>query len=180
MLLASSRGGVRLLGTQALSYAAAASGAASAAGVQPATITLPNGKALELAEGDVEFAMPPEWAAHSGCWVAWPRRHDVWRDAAGPAKAAFGDVIRAIAQFEPVTVVAPAEQVRQCKSGGAAWLQAPRQLCTRARTVLPRGWRRRLRQRDCGGNCSAALHLQTGHSSIRQHAAQPADAMLHI
>jgi agmatine/peptidylarginine deiminase len=55
-----------------------------------------------------------EWAQHQGCWVAWPRRHDVWRAAAGPAKKAFTDVILAINRFEPVTVVAPSDLVSAC------------------------------------------------------------------
>jgi hypothetical protein len=44
--------------------------------------------------------------------VAWPRRHDVWRAAAVPAKKAFTDVILAINRFEPVTVLVPSDLVR--------------------------------------------------------------------
>ena len=50
------------------------------------------------------FHMPGEFAPHAGCWLLWPERPDNWRDAARPAQAAFVQVARAIAQFEPVTV----------------------------------------------------------------------------
>lgn len=53
--------------------------------------------------------MPAEWEPHAGCWIAWPERPDVWRDGAGPARAAFAEVVTAIQAAEPVTVtVGPA------------------------------------------------------------------------
>jgi agmatine deiminase len=55
--------------------------------------------------------MPAEFAPHSGCWIAWPKRPDVWRDQRRPAKQAFTDVITALARFEPVTVIAHRDQV---------------------------------------------------------------------
>jgi hypothetical protein len=77
------------------------------------TITLPNGKTLPSGASprDVAFRMPAEFEPHDGCWVAWPRRADVWRDEGEPAKAAFAGVVRAIARFEPVTVIADDEHV---------------------------------------------------------------------
>ncbi|MGZ4713806.1 MAG: agmatine deiminase [Acidimicrobiia bacterium] len=52
------------------------------------------------------FRMPGELEPHAGCWMAWPRRPDNWRDGAGPARAAFAAVVRVIAESEPVTVAA--------------------------------------------------------------------------
>jgi hypothetical protein len=76
------------------------------------TITLPNGKAFPSASPrDVAFRMPAEFEPHDGCWVAWPRRPDVWRGGGAPAKQAFAGVVRAIRRFEPVTVVADKEHV---------------------------------------------------------------------
>ena len=75
-------------------------------------IILPNGTALPIEAGNVSLHMPAEWAPHSGCWLAWPRRYDVWRDRARPAKRAFTEVINAIARFEPVTVIAHRQEVR--------------------------------------------------------------------
>lgn len=50
------------------------------------------------------FRMPAEYEAHAGCWMLWPERADVWREAARPAQHAFAAVAAAIARFEPVKV----------------------------------------------------------------------------
>lgn len=56
------------------------------------------------------FYMPAEWARHKQTWLVWPERTDNWRLGAKPAQQAFCAVIRAIARFEPVTVMASARQ----------------------------------------------------------------------
>ncbi|HJS16575.1 MAG TPA: agmatine deiminase [Rheinheimera sp.] len=56
------------------------------------------------------FFMPAEWAEHKQTWMVWPERTDNWRLGAKPAQQAFCAVIRAIARFEPVTVLASAAQ----------------------------------------------------------------------
>jgi len=50
------------------------------------------------------FRMPGEFEPHEGCWMLWPERPDNWRLGAKPAQAAFVEVAKAIAQFEPVTM----------------------------------------------------------------------------
>lgn len=60
-----------------------------------------------LADG---FSMPAEWAPHSQTWMLWPERPDNWRLGGKPAQAAFAEVARAIASFEPVTVGVSAAQ----------------------------------------------------------------------
>jgi agmatine deiminase len=52
------------------------------------------------------FRMPGEFEPHAGCWMAWPRRPDNWRDRAGPARRAFAAVADEIAAAEPVTLAA--------------------------------------------------------------------------
>ena len=52
------------------------------------------------------FWMPGEYEPHVGCWMAWPRRPDNWRDDAGPARAAFAVVADTIAQSETVRIAA--------------------------------------------------------------------------
>ncbi len=47
--------------------------------------------------------MPAEWAPHAGCWMAWPCRAANWDDI-GAARAAYADVARTVARFEPVTM----------------------------------------------------------------------------
>ena len=56
------------------------------------------------------YAMPAEWATHSQTWMLWPERPDNWRLGGTPAQAAFAEVARAIAGFEPVTVGVSAAQ----------------------------------------------------------------------
>jgi agmatine deiminase len=67
------------------------------------------------------FVMPPEWAPHERCWMAWPCRAEHWGDRLTAARQAYADVAKAIAEFEPVTMVArpelAAEASLQCGQG---------------------------------------------------------------
>ncbi|MEU6166022.1 agmatine deiminase family protein [Streptomyces tanashiensis] len=53
------------------------------------------------------FRMPAEWSAHEGCLMAWPVREDLWGSVLKDVKEEYANVARAIASFEPVTMVAP-------------------------------------------------------------------------
>ncbi|WP_269853076.1 agmatine deiminase family protein [Streptomyces sp. RPT161] len=61
--------------------------------------------ALPAADG---FRMPPEWAPHDLTWMAWPSSSITFDDAEDLAasRAAWGAVAKAVARFEPVTMVA--------------------------------------------------------------------------
>lgn len=50
--------------------------------------------------------MPAEWQPHDRCWMAWPCREEIWRDRIGEARESYAAVARAIAEFEPVTMIA--------------------------------------------------------------------------
>jgi agmatine deiminase len=50
------------------------------------------------------FHMPGEFESHTGTWMLWPQRPDVWRLGAKPAQRASAAVAEAIGRFEPVTV----------------------------------------------------------------------------
>ncbi len=50
--------------------------------------------------------MPAEWAAHSGCWMGWPAREALWHGRIEGARDDYAQVARAIAQFEPLTMLA--------------------------------------------------------------------------
>lgn len=52
------------------------------------------------------FRMPAEWAAHERCWMAWPCRAELWGRGIEDARRAYAAVARAIAAFEPVTMIA--------------------------------------------------------------------------
>lgn len=130
------------MGLQALRYASSMSGftiaAAAADAAGPSSITLPNGKTLDVPETDITFSMPGEFEPHDGCWIAWPKRPDVWRDQGRPAKKAFTDVITAVARFEPVTVIAHKDQVRKAvAAGGAAAAAAARHRMPAQPLLLP-------------------------------------------
>lgn len=55
---------------------------------------------------DEGYTMPAEWAPHAGCWMAWPKRREIWREYLEPAREDYVRVARAIARFEPLTMVA--------------------------------------------------------------------------
>ena len=53
---------------------------------------------------DDGFYMPAEWHQHSGVLMLWPERSENWKEKAQPARIAFANVIKAISEFEHVTV----------------------------------------------------------------------------
>jgi agmatine deiminase len=53
--------------------------------------------------------MPAEWEPHLRCWMAWPHRADLWGASLPETQQAYAAVARAIAAFEPVTLVAAPE-----------------------------------------------------------------------
>lgn len=54
---------------------------------------------------DLGFRMPAEGSAHAGCWIAWPKRAAVWGEHFEAARDDYARIARAIAAFEPVTMV---------------------------------------------------------------------------
>ncbi len=56
------------------------------------------------------FAMPAEWVPHARCWMAWPCRLALWGEHFEAACRAFALTARAIAEFEPVTMLTPPER----------------------------------------------------------------------
>jgi agmatine deiminase len=50
--------------------------------------------------------MPPEWAPHERCWMAWPCRPELFGSELGAARRTFAEVARAIARSEPVSMLA--------------------------------------------------------------------------
>lgn len=57
------------------------------------------------------YYMPAEWHPHERCWMAWPCRDEIWNGRIEDARQAYARVARAIAEFEPVTIVANANDV---------------------------------------------------------------------
>ncbi|GGT19376.1 agmatine/peptidylarginine deiminase [Nonomuraea spiralis] len=72
--------------------------------------------------------MPAEWAEHDGCLMAWPTREELWRGGLEAARAEYAAVARAIAEFEPVTMVAAPGQggtAERCCGLGVTVVEAP-------------------------------------------------------
>ena len=62
------------------------------------------------------YRMPGEYEPHRQCWMIWPERPDNWRNGAKPAQAAFTEVAKAIARFEPVTMLVSAAQYANARA----------------------------------------------------------------
>lgn len=50
--------------------------------------------------------MPPDWAPHARCWMAWPCREPSWGGELDEARRSYAEVAQVIARFEPVTMIA--------------------------------------------------------------------------
>lgn len=61
------------------------------------------------------FRMPGEFEHHRECWMAFPVRTDNWRDDAFPAQQTFVEIVKAIAEFEPVSVLVDPQHYDQAK-----------------------------------------------------------------
>lgn len=59
------------------------------------------------------FYMPPEWAPHERCWMAWPCVAERWPCGLDAARNVHLDVARAISNFEKVTILAPPDEVAE-------------------------------------------------------------------
>jgi agmatine deiminase len=70
---------------------------------------------------ELGFVMPPEWAPHERCWMAWPCRAELWGERMAAARETYAEVAKTIAQFEPVVMIArpdlTAEASLQCGQG---------------------------------------------------------------
>ena len=100
------------------------------------------------------LAMPPEWAPHERCVVAWPCRADMWGGQLDAAKAAHAAVVNAIVAFEPVTMIADPDDATAARGGlpgrrggrvADRRLVDPRQRADRACSATTAPGRRRLR-----------------------------------
>lgn len=71
------------------------------------------------------YRMPAEWQPHQRCWMAWPCNTAIWSNGLYSARRNFAAVVRAILEFEPVTLlVRPqdrAEAYRLCGEQVMYW-----------------------------------------------------------
>jgi agmatine deiminase len=65
---------------------------------------------------ELGYTMPAEWAPHAGCFMAWPKRAELWREYLEGARREYASVAQAISAYEPLTMIADpadAEQARE-------------------------------------------------------------------
>jgi agmatine deiminase len=61
--------------------------------------------------------MPPEWAPHLACYLAWPHNRDTWPGKFEVIPPIYADMVAKIARFEPVRLmVAEAAQIDQVRA----------------------------------------------------------------
>ena len=75
-------------------------------------------EAMNVDTRDFGHYMPGEWAAHSGCWMAWPCREGLWANAAA-TRQDYANLANTIARFHPVRFG------RKCESIHLGSLQSP-------------------------------------------------------
>lgn len=65
---------------------------------------------------DLNFRMPPEWAQHARTFMEWPVKEALWPEPFEEILPAFADIVKKIARFEPVTVIARPNLAKEAAS----------------------------------------------------------------
>ena len=72
--------------------------------------------------------IPADWELHSSCWMAWAV-HPEWLDWVDKVKAELCEVICAIAEFEPVRLLTPTQELAETRArfsgGNVEIIEAP-------------------------------------------------------
>lgn len=68
------------------------------------------------ADAGLSLRRPGEFEPHVRTWMAWPHRRDLYEEQLPAMQQAYVDVAHAIAQFEPVTMVAHPKHAATAKS----------------------------------------------------------------
>jgi agmatine deiminase len=62
------------------------------------------------------YRMPPEWARHVGCFLAWPHNRDTWPDKFDVIPPIYADMVAKIARFDNVRLgVTDEKQINQVR-----------------------------------------------------------------
>ena len=57
--------------------------------------------------------MPAEWAPHRATWIAWPHHEPDWPGKFGPIPWVYAEIVRVLADHEPVEILCQSEDVRE-------------------------------------------------------------------
>ena len=52
------------------------------------------------------YRFPAEWEPHAATWLSWPHNRDSWPDKFEPVPAIWAELVKTLAEFEPVHVLA--------------------------------------------------------------------------
>jgi agmatine deiminase len=69
--------------------------------------------ANEPTPAELGYRWPAEWERHAGTWLSWPHNPETWPGKFEVIPERYADVVRTIARFEPVNVLAGGEAVMQ-------------------------------------------------------------------
>src|SRR5262245_43437495 len=59
------------------------------------------------------YRWPAEWEPHAATWLAWPHKADTWPGKFEPIPGVWAQLVRALAEFEPVHICAGGDAVRR-------------------------------------------------------------------
>src|SRR5262245_30601618 len=59
------------------------------------------------------WRMPAEWEPHRATWIAWPHFEPDWPGKLAPVPWVYGEIVRVLADFEPVEILCQDEGVRE-------------------------------------------------------------------
>lgn len=62
---------------------------------------------------DLGFTMPPEWRRHARTLMEWPVREALWPEPFEEILPAYASVVKAIARFEPVTLIVRPDRLEE-------------------------------------------------------------------
>jgi len=63
------------------------------------------------------YRMPAEWETQSAMWLSWPHNQETWPENLLEAQAEFIELVRVIAQFQPVKILCDGVAYRQASLG---------------------------------------------------------------
>lgn len=73
-------------------------------------------KTFETTPKNDGFFMPAEFEKHSGTWMLWPERTDIWRLGAKPVQIVFSKIANTIARYEEISVGVSASQYEHARN----------------------------------------------------------------
>ncbi|MFE2145886.1 agmatine/peptidylarginine deiminase [Streptomyces sp. NPDC059456] len=68
------------------------------------------------------LSMPAEWEPHEACMLAWPPYASLWGESFASVEREYAEIVRAIAAFEPVTLLVLPGQAERVRALCGVWV----------------------------------------------------------